>query len=260
MRPRHIVPALALLAVASFAPCLLAAQQEPPPPKVEILQPAADQELTGAVPVHIKITATEGVALPSVAKAGLGGPPWVSLEKTDQPGEWEGQIESTLVPNGQQQLIVMTNNRKSKAEVQVTVNNPFKVFFAGLHSHTGYSDGTLTPADAHAYARDVAKLDVFCLTDHLEGIDDAEWLDTREVAWDYNEDGKFVVIPALEWTRRWAISISTTPRLAFGRKTQPRSTRPWHMQESLRSSTIRATGKRPTAGSPTRRLATGPYS
>jgi hypothetical protein len=42
----------------------------------------------------------------------------------------------------------------------------------------------LFPEDAHAYARDVAKLDVFCLMDFLESIDDMEWLDTREVAWD----------------------------------------------------------------------------
>ena len=49
----------------------------------------------------------------------------------------------------------------------------------------------------------MAKLDVFSLTDHLEYVDDAEWLDTREVAWDANEDGKFVVIPGLEWTKKW---------------------------------------------------------
>jgi hypothetical protein len=36
MRPRHLAPALALLAVATFAPCLFGAQQQPPPPKVEI--------------------------------------------------------------------------------------------------------------------------------------------------------------------------------------------------------------------------------
>jgi hypothetical protein len=45
-----------------------------------------------------------------VAKAGLGGPPWVSLEKADRPGEWQGQLDSTMVPNGQQTLIVMTDN------------------------------------------------------------------------------------------------------------------------------------------------------
>ncbi len=56
-----------------------------------------------------------------------------------------------------------------------------QVFFADLHSHTSYSDGKLKPADAHMYARDVAKLDVFILTDHLESLNDAEWADTTAV-------------------------------------------------------------------------------
>jgi hypothetical protein len=49
----------------------------------------------------------------------------------------------------------------------------------------------------------VAKLDVFCLTDHLEKVDDEEWLDTRDVAFRANEDGVFAVIPGLEWTKGW---------------------------------------------------------
>jgi hypothetical protein len=72
-----------------------------------------------------------------------------------------------------------------------------------LHSHTCYSDGTLVPSVAHDYAQNVAKLDVFCLTDHLEKVDDVEWLDTREVAWNANVEGEFVVIPGLEWTKKW---------------------------------------------------------
>ena len=55
---------------------------------------------------------------------------------------------------------------------------------------------------ANKYAREVAELDVFSLTDHLESVDDTEWLDSREVAWDANEDGEFVVIPGLEWTKK----------------------------------------------------------
>jgi hypothetical protein len=49
----------------------------------------------------------------------------------------------------------------------------------------------------------VAKLEVFCLTDHLESVNDAEWLDTREVAFDANVDGEFVSFPGLEWTKKW---------------------------------------------------------
>ena len=44
-----------------------------------------------------------------------------------------------------------------------------------------------------------AKLDVFVLTDHLEHIDDEEWLDTREVAFDFNEDEHFVATSPKLW-------------------------------------------------------------
>jgi hypothetical protein len=107
-----------------------------------------------------------------------------------------------MFPNGNQKLIVKTANKNSDVAIGVKVKNPLKVYFADLHSHTGYSDGHFLPIVAHEYARDVAKLDIFSLTDHLEQVDDTEWLDTREVAWDANKDGKFVAIPGLEWTKK----------------------------------------------------------
>ena len=117
--------------------------------------------------------------------------------------QFTGQIDSRLVPNGPQQLIVITEERRARAEIPVTVKNNLQIYFGDLHSHTSYSDGALLPSIAHEYARNVAKLDVFCLSDHLETVDDAEWLDIRETAWDANEDGKFVAIPSLEWTKGW---------------------------------------------------------
>ncbi len=82
-------------------------------------------------------------------------------------------------------------------------NKPFKVFFADLHSHTSYSDGKLKPADAHKYARETAKLDVFILTDHLESVNDPEWKDTCQVVDGANEGGSFVTFPGIEWTKKW---------------------------------------------------------
>jgi len=43
---------------------------------------------------------------------------------------------------------------------------PVSVFFGNLHSHTSYSDGSATPADAYAHARDVAGLDFLAITEH----------------------------------------------------------------------------------------------
>jgi hypothetical protein len=41
-----------------------------------------------------------------------------------------------------------------------------RVFFGNLHSHTSYSDGSSTPAEAFRHARDVAGLDFLAVTEH----------------------------------------------------------------------------------------------
>lgn len=41
-----------------------------------------------------------------------------------------------------------------------------RVFFGNLHSHTSYSDGSGTPAEAYQYARNIAKIDFLALTEH----------------------------------------------------------------------------------------------
>jgi hypothetical protein len=43
---------------------------------------------------------------------------------------------------------------------------PVRVFFGNLHSHTSYSDGQATPADAYDHARDVAGIDFLAVTEH----------------------------------------------------------------------------------------------
>src|SRR5215470_17383292 len=43
---------------------------------------------------------------------------------------------------------------------------PQQVFFGNLHSHTSYSDGSGTPAEAYNHARNVAHLDFLVITDH----------------------------------------------------------------------------------------------
>ena len=193
-----------IVALISCLPQLVEAQQKrPPSSKVEILQPAAGAILQGKVTVDVKITPPKGQKPPTTVYLGIGGPPWVEMEQSKQTGHWTAEVDSAMVPNGSHDLIVVTNDKRARAAIGVRTKNPLQVFFADLHSHTGYSDGTLMPAVAHRYARDVAKLDVFCLTDHLESVDETEWLDMREQAWDFNEEGKFVVIPGLEWTKEW---------------------------------------------------------
>lgn len=193
---------IALVALLTRAAIATGAEAKPAT-KVEVLQPQAGEALTGSVDVRVKITPVPAGRFPSVVYAGLGGPPWTRMERVGDTDQWRGRMDSSMVPNVRHNLIIKTTDKRAGAAAAVKVENPVKCFFADLHSHTGYSDGALVPADAHRYAREVAKLDVFSLTDHLESVDELEWSDTREVAQKANEPGRFVVIPGLEWTKGW---------------------------------------------------------
>jgi hypothetical protein len=74
-------------------------------------------------------------------------------------------------------------------------------YVGNLHSHTSYSDGVGTPAQAFQYARDQAGIDFLAVTDHANGaLDPAEFADIRAQAAAYSRDGVFVAIAGQEWT------------------------------------------------------------
>jgi hypothetical protein len=50
------------------------------------------------------------------------------------------------------------------------IQGDFEPYWGVLHAHTSYSDGEETPADAFAWARDMAGLDIMVVTDHLEQL------------------------------------------------------------------------------------------
>ena len=75
-----------------------------------------------------------------------------------------------------------------------------KFFFGNLHSHTAYSDGQGTPAEAFAFARDVAGYDFYAVTDHAELVGSSEWEDTGVQADLFTLDGVFVAFRGFEWS------------------------------------------------------------
>ncbi len=77
------------------------------------------------------------------------------------------------------------------------------IYFGNLHSHTKYSDGSGTPQDAFRWARDVARLDFYAVTDHGEQVDPYEWWKTGQYANAANNDGAFVAIRGFEWSHPW---------------------------------------------------------
>jgi hypothetical protein len=76
----------------------------------------------------------------------------------------------------------------------------YNVYYGTTHNHSNASDGTGTPAEAYAYARDNAGLDFFGLSDHTERISSAEWTTIKCVADSYNSDGNFVTFLGFEWS------------------------------------------------------------
>lgn len=93
----------------------------------------------------------------------------------------------------------------------------YNFYFGQLHSHTNLSDGQGTPEEAYEWARDMANLDFFAVTDHSnwfdndtdrdnETITDVEqstsekWKRLNAVADEFNEDGRFVAIAGFEMT------------------------------------------------------------
>jgi hypothetical protein len=80
------------------------------------------------------------------------------------------------------------------------------VHWGDLHGHSNLSDGTGTPEDYLAYARDVAALDIIALTDHdhwgMLSLDEHPelWEHIRTVTEQAHEPGRFVTVLGYEWT------------------------------------------------------------
>lgn len=84
--------------------------------------------------------------------------------------------------------------------------NVAPVRWGDFHGHSGLSDGTGTPEDYLAYARDVAGLDAIALTDHdhwgMLALDEYPelWTGIQTASERANAPGKFVTLLGYEWT------------------------------------------------------------
>ena len=80
------------------------------------------------------------------------------------------------------------------------LSDVYDVFYGHLHNHTSISGGRGTPAEAYAFARDVAGLDFMGLADHAYQITPQEWEETKAAADAHNQDGVFVTFWGFEWS------------------------------------------------------------
>lgn len=181
------------------------AQEAPPAPKLEFIHPVAGATLQGAVSVRVR--AVPDNLVPQATYVSFYGPPWLRLTRIGDTNEWQAELDTRLTGNGPNTLVARAyyaatvKPARAETSLKVTLENPLQCYFGELHGHTGFSDGRLFPADAYEYARRVARLDFFALTDHLEGMTARVWADSREAAWKAHEDGAFVVLTGLEWTK-----------------------------------------------------------
>jgi hypothetical protein len=78
------------------------------------------------------------------------------------------------------------------------------VLWGDIHAHSALSDGTGHPKELYAYARDVAGLDVACVTDHdahgLAPLAEDGWEIIRAATRAAHEPGRFVALLGYEWT------------------------------------------------------------
>jgi hypothetical protein len=122
----------------------------------------------------------------------------------------EGGILSLEVPTAGEGVYRVLGSTESGLAAE---SNPLivreaipRVLWGDLHGHSQLSDGTGTPADYFAYARDVAALDVIALTDHdhwgmrfLDG-NPGLWRTIEDAALRFDEPGRFVALVGFEWT------------------------------------------------------------
>ena len=146
---------------------------------------------------------TAGLRLPATVAftAEDAGVKAVELEVV---GEGAHRIQATLFPAGA---------AEDAEPVFTALSNPIlvaernaRILWADLHGHSNLSDGTGTPDEFLRYARDVAGLDVVCLTDHdhwgMLALDQypALWDEIRTATEAMHDPGSFVTILGYEWT------------------------------------------------------------
>jgi hypothetical protein len=143
--------------------------------------------------------------------SGLALPPAVAFKPADR---GRRTIQVPVLDEGIYRVSGVARRTDADAPGPAAQSNPLVVdaaqegvlLWGDLQVHTQLSDGSGSTVENLEYARDAAGLDVIALTDHdhwgLEPLDDfpAHWQAQLASVERFHEPGRFVTIPAFEWT------------------------------------------------------------
>lgn len=128
----------------------------------------------------------------------LGAGARLSLWGTYRPGARGATPAQLRTASGAVPILMAAASRRSFGGDRFADSPDLRPFYGQLHSHTGVSDGELTPADAYATARRYG-LDFFAVTDHLEQLTAESWAAALRAARAADEPGAFAALSGYEW-------------------------------------------------------------
>lgn len=115
-------------------------------------------------------------------------------------------LNSVTVEPGEHTAILYLAGEKGGEKVIETIfscgdASEMNLYSGELHAHTGDSDGKETVKEAYKYARDVAQLDFFSVTDHSNSFSNSVYQSKHQTNADnYNDPGTFVALFGYEQT------------------------------------------------------------
>lgn len=129
-----------------------------------------------------------------VPKNGQFSSRWFKLDLS----KWANPILKAHISTG---LNVIHKKDRISSEI-----NGYRVAFGDIHTHSGIGHTKNRPCglgsidNNYTYARDIACLDFYSLTDHDWQLTEEDWQLRMDKADEYNKGGTFVTIPGFEWT------------------------------------------------------------
>ncbi|WP_319589327.1 DUF3604 domain-containing protein [uncultured Draconibacterium sp.] len=136
-----------------------------------------------------------------------------------QPGSGKINFDLATVEEHHPKSITTHCGGRHRIERQKMVYNgeEYTLLLGDLHEHSEGSycwpagtDGTLH--DDYRYGLYSEGYDFVGITDHAEGMDEAYWRKNLRIADFYNEEGLYVAIPSIEWTRSTPKGYSKIPK------------------------------------------------